>query len=229
MIDLYYWPTPNGHKVTVFLEEAGLDYTLKPVNIGKGDQFTPEFLRISPNNKMPVIVDHAPADGGAPLSVFESGAILLYLAEKTGRFLPADARSRLDALEWLFWQVGGLGPMSGQMAHFSIYAQETIPYAIDRYKAEVRRLHRVLDQCLAEHSFVAGAEYGIADMASYPWFEVYGDLKPDYAAFPHLRRWQGAIAARPAVQRAYALKEQVNPNAGRPLSDEERQYMFGRR
>ncbi|OBR72434.1 thiol:disulfide oxidoreductase [Xanthomonas arboricola] len=229
MIDLYYWPTPNGHKVTVFLEEAGLDYTLKPVNIGKGDQFTPEFLRISPNNKMPVIVDHAPADGGAPLSVFESGAILLYLAEKTGWFLPADTRGRLDALEWLFWQVGGLGPMSGQMAHFSVYAQENIPYAIDRYKAEVRRLHRVLDQRLAEHSFVAGAEYGIADMASYPWFEVYGDLKPDYDAFPHLRRWQGAIAARPAVQRAYALKEQVNPNAGKPLSDEERQHMFGRR
>ncbi|MCC4615514.1 glutathione S-transferase N-terminal domain-containing protein [Xanthomonas campestris pv. asclepiadis] len=229
MIDLYYWPTPNGHKVTVFLEEAGLDYTLKPVNIGKGDQFTPEFLRMSPNNKMPVIVDHAPADGGAPLSVFESGAILLYLAEKTGRFLPADTRGRLVALEWLFWQVGGLGPMSGQMAHFSVYAQENIPYAIDRYKAEVRRLHRVLDQRLAEHSFVAGAGYGIADMASYPWFEVYGDLKPDYDAFPHLRRWQGAIAARPAVQRAYALKEQVNPNAGKPLSDEERQHMFGRR
>lgn len=229
MIDLYYWPTPNGHKVTVFLEEAGLDYTLKPVNIGKGDQFTPEFQRISPNNKMPVIVDHAPADGGAPLSVFESGAILLYLAEKTGRFLPADTRGRLLALEWLFWQVGGLGPMSGQMAHFSVYAQETIPYAIDRYKIEVRRLHRVLDQRLAEHSFVAGAEYGIADMASYPWFEVYGDLRPDYDAFPHLRRWQGAIAARPAVQRAYALKEQVNPNAGKPLSDEERQHMFGGR
>lgn len=229
MIDLYYWPTPNGHKVTVFLEEAGLDYTLKPVNIGKGDQFTPKFQRISPNNKMPVIVDHAPADGGAPLSVFESGAILLYLAEKTGRFLPADTRGRLVALEWLFWQVGGLGPMSGQMAHFSVYAQENIPYAIDRYKAEVRRLHSVLDQRLAEHSFVAGAEYGIADMASYPWFEVYGDLKPDYEAFPHLRRWQGAIAARPAVQRAYALKEQVNPNAGKPLSDEERQHMFGRR
>lgn len=213
----------------MFLEEAGLDYTLKPVSIGKGDQFTPEFLRISPNNKMPVIVDHAPAAGGAPLSVFESGAILLYLAEKTGRFLPADTRGRLVALEWLLWQVGGLGPMSGQMAHFSVYAQETIPYAVDRCKTEVRRLHRVLDQRLAEHSFVAGAEYGIADMASYPWFEVCGDLKPDYAAFPHLRRWQGAIAARPAVQRAYALKEQVNPNAGRPLSDEERQHMFGRR
>ncbi|CAD0307610.1 glutathione binding-like protein [Xanthomonas sp. WHRI 8391] len=229
MIDLYYWPTPNGHKVTLFLEEAGLDYTLKPVNIGKGDQFTPEFLRISPNNKMPVIVDHAPADGGAPLSVFESGAILLYLAEKTGRFLPADARGRLVALEWLFWQVGGLGPMSGQMAHFSVYAQENIAYAIDRYTAEVRRLHRVLDQRLAEHAFVAGAEYGIADMASYPWFEVYGELKPDYDAFPHLQRWQGDIAARPAVQRAYARKDQVNPNAGQPLSDEERHHMFGRR
>ncbi|KQQ73188.1 glutathione S-transferase [Xanthomonas sp. Leaf131] len=229
MIDLYYWPTPNGHKVTLFLEEAGVDYTLKPVNIGKGDQFTPDFLQISPNNKMPVIVDHAPAGGGAPLSVFESGAILLYLAEKTGRFLPTEVHSRLVALEWVFWQVGGLGPMSGQMAHFSFYAQEKIPYAIDRYNAEVRRLHRVLDQRLAGHAFVAGTEYGIADMASYPWFEVYGDLKPDYDAFPHLKRWQSAIAARPAVQRAYALKDKVNPNAGKPLSEEERQHMFGRR
>ncbi|MDM7554611.1 glutathione binding-like protein [Xanthomonas fragariae] len=229
MIDLYYWPTPNGHKVTLFLEEAGLDYTLKPVNIGKGEQFEPAFLQISPNNKMPAIVDHAPVDGGGAQSVFESGAILLYLAEKTSRFLPRDARGRIAALEWLFWQMGGLGPMSGQMGHFSVYAPEKIPYAIERYNAEVRRLHGVLDKRLAEHTFLAGDDYGIADMASYPWIEVYEDLKPDYAAFPHLQRWHAAIAARPATQRAYALKEQVNPNAGKPLSEHERKHLFGKR
>lgn len=229
MIDLYYWPTPNGHKITLFLEEAGLQYTLKPVNIGKGEQFEPAFLQISPNNKMPAIVDHAPADGGGAQSVFESGAILLYLAEKTGRFLPRDARGRIAALEWLFWQMGGLGPMSGQMGHFNVYAPEKIAYAIERYNAEVRRLHGVLDKRLADHAFLAGDDYGIADMASYPWIEVYGDLKPDYAAFPHLTRWHDAIAARPATQRAYALKEQVNPNAGQPLSDEERKHLFGKR
>ncbi|MEA5124135.1 glutathione binding-like protein [Xanthomonas floridensis] len=229
MIDLYYWPTPNGHKVTLFLEEAGLDYTLKPVNIGKGEQFEPAFLQISPNNKMPAIVDHAPADGGAPQSVFESGAILLYLAEKTGRFLPRDARGRMAALEWLFWQMGGLGPMSGQMGHFNVYAPEKIPYAIDRYNAEVRRLHGVLDKRLADHAYLAGHDYSIADMASYPWLDVYGDLKPDFAAFPNLHRWYAAIAARPATQRAYALKEKVNPNAGKPLSDEERKHLFGKR
>ncbi|MCD7099041.1 glutathione binding-like protein [Stenotrophomonas sp. MMGLT7] len=229
MIDFHYWPTPNGHKVTLMLEEAGLEYRVLPVNIGAGDQFKPDFLAISPNNKMPAIVDHAPADGGAPLSVFESGAILLYLAEKTGRFLPADLRGRTAALEWLFWQMGGLGPMSGQMGHFAVYAPEKIPYAIDRYRNEVRRLHGVLDTRLAQHAYLAGEEYGIADMASYPWLEVYGDLKPDYAAFPHLRRWHDAIAARPATQRAYALKEQVNPNAGKPLSDEERRHLFGQK
>ncbi|MBO9767826.1 MULTISPECIES: glutathione binding-like protein [Xanthomonas] len=229
MIDLYYWPTPNGHKVTLFLEEAGLQYALKPVDIGKGEQFEPAFLQISPNNKMPAIVDHAPADGGGAQSVFESGAILLYLAEKTGCFLPRDARGRIAALEWLFWQMGGLGPMSGQMGHFNVYAPEKIAYAIERYNAEVRRLHGVLDKRLADHAFLAGDDYGIADMASYPWIEVYGDLKPDYAAFPHLKRWHDAIAARPATQRAYALKEQVNPNAGKPLSDEERKHLFGKR
>ncbi|MBO9755722.1 glutathione binding-like protein [Xanthomonas phaseoli] len=229
MIDLYYWPTPNGHKVTLFLEEAGLQYALKPVDIGKGEQFEPAFLQISPNNKMPAIVDHAPADGGGAQSVFESGAILLYLAEKTGRFLPRDARGRIAALEWLFWQMGGLGPMSGQMGHFNVYAPEKIAYAIERYNAEVRRLHGVLDKRLADHAFLAADDYGIADMASYPWIEVYGDLKPDYAAFPHLKRWHDAIAARPATQRAYALKEQVNPNAGKPLSDEERKHLFGKR
>ncbi|AZR32065.1 glutathione binding-like protein [Xanthomonas vasicola] len=229
MIDLYYWPTPNGHKVTLFLEEAGLQYTLKPVNIGKGEQFEPAFLQISPNNKMPAIVDHAPADGGGAQSVFESGAILLYLAEKTGRFLPRDARGRIAALEWLFWQMGGLGPMSGQMGHFNVYAPEKIPYAIERYNNEVRRLHGVLDKRLADRAFLAGNDYGIADMASYPWIEVYGDLKPDYAEFPHLKRWHDAIAARPATQRAYALKDKVNPNAGKPLSEEERKHLFGKR
>ncbi|MBL9198330.1 glutathione S-transferase family protein, partial [Xanthomonas fragariae] len=207
----------------------GLDYTLKPVNIGKGEQFEPAFLQISPNNKMPAIVDHAPVDGGGAQNVFESGAILLYLAEKTSRFLPRDARGRIAALEWLFWQMGGLGPMSGQMGHFSVYAPEKIPYAIERYNAEVRRLHGVLDKRLAEHTFLAGDDYGIADMASYPWIEVYEDLKPDYAAFPHLQRWHAAIAARPATQRAYALKEQVNPNAGKPLSEHERKHLFGKR
>ncbi|HBK47525.1 MAG TPA: thiol:disulfide oxidoreductase [Xanthomonadaceae bacterium] len=229
MIDLYYWPTPNGHKVTLFLEEAGLDYRIHPVNIGAGDQFTPEFLAISPNNKMPAIVDRDPAGGGAPLSVFESGAILLYLAEKTGRFLPADLRGRVAALEWLFWQMGGLGPMSGQMGHFNVYAPEKIPYAIERYGNEVRRLHGVIDKRLAQSEYLAGAEYGIADMASYPWIEVYNGLKPDYAAFPHLKRWHDAISARPATQRAYALKEQVNPDAGKPLSDEERKHLFGKK
>ncbi|MBN6149777.1 glutathione S-transferase N-terminal domain-containing protein [Xanthomonas sp. AmX2] len=229
MIDLYYWPTPNGHKITLFLEEAGLDYAIKPVDIGAGAQFQPDFLAISPNNKMPAIIDHAPADGGAPLSVFESGAILLYLAEKTGRFLPTDLRGRNAALEWLFWQMGGLGPMSGQMGHFNVYAPEKIAYAIDRYDNEVRRLHGVIDRRLAQSAYLAGDEYGIADMASFPWIEVYNGLKPDYAAFPHLKRWHEAIAARPATQRAYALKEQVNPNAGKPLSDEERKHLFGKR
>ncbi|MEE7546662.1 thiol:disulfide oxidoreductase [Xanthomonas sp. Kuri4-1] len=229
MIDLYYWPTPNGHKITLFLEEAGLEYTVKPVNIGAGEQFDPAFLAISPNNKMPAIVDHAPAAGGAPLSVFESGAILLYLAEKTGRFLPADPRGRVAALEWLFWQMAGLGPMTGQMGHFNVYAPEKIGYAIDRYGAEVRRLHGVLDTRLARSAYLAGDEYGIADMASYPWIEVYPGLTPDYAAFPHLQRWHADIAARPATQRAYALKQQVSPDAGKPLSEEARKHLFGQR
>lgn len=229
MIDLYYWPTPNGHKITLFLEESGLDYTIKPVNIGAGDQFAAEFLAISPNNKMPAIVDHAPADGGAPQSVFESGAILLYLAEKTGRFLPSAPRQRIVALEWLFWQMAGLGPMSGQMGHFNVYAPQKIDYAIERYGNEVRRLHGVIDRRLAQNAYLAGDEYSIADMASYPWIEVYADLKPDYAAFPHLQRWHEAIRARPATQRAYALKQQVNPNAGKPPSEEERRHLFGQR
>lgn len=209
MIDLHYWPTPNGHKVTLMLEEAGLDYRVHPVNIGAGDQFKPAFLSISPNNKMPAIVDHAPADGGPPQSVFESGAILLYLAEKTGRFLSGDPRQRVETLEWLFWQMAGLGPMSGQMGHFNVYAPEKIPYAIERYGSEVKRLHAVMDKRLAEREWLAGSAYSIADMACYPWIGAYDALPVDYAAFPNLQRWHSAIAARPATQRAYAVREQV--------------------
>ena len=229
MIDLYYWPTPNGHKVTLFLEEAGLEYRIHPVNIGTGDQFKPEFLAISPNNKMPAILDPTPAGGGAPLSVFESGAILLYLAEKTGSFLSRDPRERVETLEWLFWQMAGLGPMSGQMGHFNVYAPEKIPYAIERYGNEVSRLHGVMDKRLAEHEWLAGSAYSIADMASYPWIGAYDKLPPDFAAFPNLQRWHQAIAARPATHRAYALRQQVNPDAGKPLSDEERKHLFGKR
>jgi GST-like protein len=167
MITLYYWPTPNGHKITIFLEEAGVPYRIFPVNIGEGEQFRPEFLAISPNNRMPAIVDDAPEDGGEPLSVFESGAILVYLAEKTGKFLPEDTRGRIRVLEWLFWQVGGLGPMAGQNHHFGRYAPQKIPYAIDRYVKETNRLYGVLDRQLAREPFLAG-EYSIADMAAYP-------------------------------------------------------------
>jgi len=204
MIDLYYWPTPNGHKVAMFLEEAAMPYRLVPVNIGKGEQFKPDFLAISPNNRMPAIVDHSPLEGGAPISVFESGAILLYLAEKSELFLPLDIRGRPAVTEWLFWQVGGLGPMAGQNHHFSRYAPEKIPYAIDRYVKETGRLYGVLNKRLADREFVAGA-YSIADMAAYPWVvphEAQGQLLSD---FPHVKRWFEAIKARPATVRAYEL------------------------
>ena len=169
MIDLYYWPTPNGHKITLFLEEAGLEYAIKPVDIGKGAQFEADYLAISPNNKMPAIVDHAPADGGVPVSVFESGAILLYLADKTQRFIPGDLRGRNTVLEWLFWQMAGLGPMTGQHGHFSVYAPEKIAYAMERYRREAGRLLGVLDKRLDGRAFIAGDDYSIADMACYPW------------------------------------------------------------
>jgi GST-like protein len=235
MIDLYYWPTPNGHKVTLFLEEAGLDYAIKPVNIGKGEQFEPAFLAISPNNKMPAIVDNAPADGGAPIPVFESGAILLYLANKTGRFLGipegADAatalRQRIAVNEWLFWQMAGLGPMTGQYGHFHVYAPEDIAYAKERYRKETERLLGVLDQQLEGRAFIAGSEYSIADMAAYPWISPYDKAPLDLAPFANVRRWQAAIRARPATQRAYALSKQVNPDAGKPMSDEEKKVLFG--
>ncbi|MBN8481108.1 MAG: glutathione S-transferase N-terminal domain-containing protein [Xanthomonadales bacterium] len=228
MIDLHYWPTPNGHKITLFLEEAGLDYTIRPVNIGKGEQFEPAFLAISPNNRMPAIVDHAPADGGAPLGVFESGAILRYLADKTGKFGGHDLRTRTCVDEWLAWQVGGLGPMTGQYGHFNVYAPEKIAYAIERYTKEVLRLLGVLDRRLAGRAFIAGDDYTIADMAAYPWINPYTKAPLDLAPFADVRRWQAAIAARPATQRAYARGPEVNPDAGKPLTDEERKQLFGR-
>lgn len=227
MIELHYWPTPNGHKIPIFLEESGLEYVIRPVDIGKGDQFKPEYVAISPNSKMPAIVDTAPADGGAPVSVFESGAILIYLAEKAGRFLPHGLRERNETLEWLFWQVGGLGPMTGQYGHFNVYAPEKIPYAIERYTKEAYRLLGVLDKRLAGREFVAAGEYTIADMAIHPWINAYKKAPLDLQPYPELRRWHAAIAARPAVQRAYALTDKVNPNAGAPLSDEERKHLFG--
>ncbi|MCC7326298.1 MAG: glutathione S-transferase N-terminal domain-containing protein [Burkholderiales bacterium] len=208
MIDLYYWTTPNGHKITIVLEETGLPYHVKPINISKGDQFQPEFLAISPNNRIPAIVDHVPPDGGQPLSLFESGAILLYLAGKTGRFYPPDLRGRCEVTQWLFWQMAGLGPMAGQNHHFALYAPEKIPYAINRYVRETGRLYRVLDRRLADREFVAG-DYSIADMACYPWI-LPERHSQDIADFPNLARWLDTIRARPAVERAYELAKTVN-------------------
>ena len=211
MIDLYYWTTPNGHKISLFLEEAGLPYTMHPVNIGQGEQFKPDFLKIAPNNRIPAIVDQQPADGGATLSLFESGAILLYLAEKTGQFLPKDLRGRQEALQWLFWQMGGLGPMAGQNHHFSQFAPEKIPYAIKRYVDETARLYGVLDRRLADRDFVAGSEYSIADMAIYPWIVSHQWQSQNLADFPHVERWFNSIKQRPATERAYAWVAKINP------------------
>ena len=227
MIDLHYWPTPNGHKITLFLEEAGLDYRVHPVNIGKGDQFRPEYLAFSPNNKMPAIVDHAPADGGEPQTVFESGAILLYLAEKSGQFLSTDPRVRIETLEWLFWQMAGLGPMTGQYGHFNVYAPEKIPYAIERYTNEANRLLQVLDTRLKGRDFIAGDAYSIADMATYPWIGIYDKAPIDMTPYPEVQRWHAAIKARPATARAYAKSKEVNPDAGKAMSDEEKKLLFG--
>ncbi|MBI6753733.1 MULTISPECIES: glutathione binding-like protein [Pseudomonas syringae group] len=212
MIDLHYWTTPNGHKITLFLEEAGLPYTIFPVNIGKDEQFKAEFLKIAPNNRIPAIVDHQPADGGAPLSLFESGAILLYLAEKTGQFIPQDLRGRQEVSQWLFWQMGGLGPMAGQNHHFNRFAKEKIPYAIERYVKETARLYGVLNKRLADRQFVAGDEYSIADMAIYPWIVPHTYQQQNLDDFPHLKRWFDSIAGREATQRAYALVEKINPS-----------------
>ncbi|MFC3126237.1 glutathione binding-like protein [Pseudoroseomonas globiformis] len=211
MIELHYWTTPNGHKVTMFLEEAGMAFRLHPVNIGKGEQFRPDFLAIAPNNRIPAILDTDPAGGGEPVPLFESGAILLYLADKIGRFIPGqqDVRGRAEVLQWLFWQMGGLGPMAGQNHHFSGYAPEKIPYAVERYVRETNRLYGVLDRRLKEREFVAGAEYSIADMAIYPWIVPHERQGQKLEDFPHLARWFAAVRARPATQRAYALVETV--------------------
>ena len=226
MIDLYYWPTPNGWKISIMLEECGLPYRLKPVNIGKGEQFTPQFLAISPNNRMPAIVDHAPADGGEPVSVFESGAILIYLAEKTGLFLPSgDLRGRKQVLEWLMWQMGGLGPMAGQNGHFLLYAPEKVPYAIDRYGKEVNRLYGVLDAQLGRTgAFVAGPSYSIADMAILPWVRTHKAQQVALEDFPHVQRWYNALFERPATVRGLDLGKELRAAT---LTDEARKALFG--
>ncbi len=226
MIDLYYWGTPNGHKVTLLLEEAAIDYRVHAINIGKGDQFDPGFLRIASNNRIPAIVDTEPAGGGAPVSLFESGAILLYLAEKSGRFIPADLRGRAEVLQWLFWQMGGLGPMAGQNHHFNIYAPEDIPYAKARYTNETARLYGVLDRRLADRAFVAGEDYSIADMAIYPWIVPHENQKQDLADFPHVRRWFDAIGARPATARAYAVADTLK-DLPAPTPEEFQRNLFG--
>lgn len=226
MIDLYYWPTPNGHKITMFLEEAGLQYVIKPVNIGRGEQFDPDFLKIAPNNRMPAIVDHTPVDGGEPLSLFESGAILLYLAEKTGLFLSSELRERQQCLQWLFWQMGGLGPMAGQNHHFVQYAPERIAYAMDRYINETARLYGVLNKHLSDgRSFVTGEHYSIADMAIYPWIVPHERQQQSLADFPWLKTWFERVAVRPATQRAYAVGKTISTQ---PTVDEEaKKILFG--
>ena len=226
MIDLQYWTTPNGHKITIFLEETGLPYKIFPVNIGKGEQFKREFLTVSPNNRIPAMVDHDPPGGGAPITMFESGAILLYLADKTKRFIAQDLRGRTETIQWLFWQMANLGPMAGQNNHFSNYALEKLPYAIDRYRNEVNRLYGVLNARLADRAYVAG-DYSIADIAIYPWIVPYERQGQKLEDFPHLKRWFDAIKARPAVERAYAKAKEVNPNAGGIRTAEERAILFG--
>lgn len=228
MIELHSWPTPNGLKVSIFLEEAGLEHKVFPVNIGKGEQFEPSFLKISPNNRIPALVDTDPVGGGGPVSVFESGAILLYLAEKTGKFLPVEVHARAKTLEWLFWQVGGLGPMAGQNGHFNIYAPEKVPYAINRYVNETKRLYGVLDKQLADNEFVAG-EYSIADMAIYPWIVPHEAHKQVLGDHPNLKRWFDQVAGRPAVARVYDGKDAIYGARPTTMTDQERKVLFGKR
>jgi len=224
MIDLHYWTTPNGHKITILLEEAQSPYRIVPINISKGAQFEPEFLAISPNNRIPAIVDHKPKDGRDPISVFESGAILVYLAEKIGKYLPNGFRERVAVMQWLFWQMAGLGPMAGQNHHFSQYAPEKIPYAVERYVKETNRLYGVLNKQLADQEFVAG-RYSIADMATYPWIVPYERQGQKLEDFPHLKRWFEAMRVRPAVRRAYARAKEVN--AAPTVSEESKNILFG--
>jgi len=224
MLDLYYWTTPNGHKITIFLEESQLAYRVIPVNISKGDQFKPEFLKISPNNRIPALVDDTPTGGGDPVSIFESGAILLYLAEKTGKFIPESLRGRTEVLQWLFWQMGGLGPMAGQNHHFGLYAPEKIPYAIDRYVKETNRLYGVLNKRLADREFIAG-DYSIADMAAYPWIVPWQKQQQNLDDFPNLKRWFENIQARPSVIQAYRRAEEIN--SAPTVTEESRALLFG--
>ena len=225
MLDVYSWPTPNGHKIHIMLEETGLRYRIHGINIREGDQFKPEFLKISPNNRIPAIVDHD-GPGGKPLSLFESGAILLYLASKSGKFLPGDLHERWHCLQWLMWQMGGVGPMFGQANHFRRYAKEKIAYAIERYTNEVARLHRVLDKRLAESAYLAGPDYSIADIATFPWIRNPDRRNVDLGQYPNVRRWHDAIAARPAVQRGVAVLAE-NQRRG-TMTDAEREIMFGK-
>ena len=223
MIDLYFWPTPNGWKISIALEEMELDYKVVPVNITRGGQFEDGFLRISPNNRMPAIVDHDPVGGGDPLSVFESGAILVYLAEKTGKFLPADPRGRAEVLEWLMWQMGGVGPMFGQAGHFKFYAPEEVPYAIERYTTESLRLYGVLDRRLEGREYICG-ECSIADMACWPWVVTYKRQEIDLGGFPNVRRWYDLMKTRPGLRRGY----EVGRDLGKPTGewdDEARKHL----
>lgn len=223
MIDVYSWPTPNGHKIHIMLEECGLPYTAHPVNISTGDQFTPDFLNISPNNKIPAIVDPDGPDG-APISLFESGAILLYLAGKTGKFIGSTDRERYDVLQWLMFQMGGLGPMLGQAHHFRIYAPEKIDYAIARYSNEAKRLYGVLDKRLSQHRFLAGDFYSIADIACFPWTRSWQNQGIDWADYPHAKRWFDEIDARPAVQRGVTILTEHR----KPLTDDKaKDILFG--
>ncbi|PZA00605.1 glutathione S-transferase family protein [Gammaproteobacteria bacterium 2W06] len=223
MIDVYSWPTPNGHKVHIALEELGLDYTVHGINIGQGDQFTEDFLAISPNNKIPAIVDAQGPDGD-PISVFESGAILMYLSEKTGMLLPTEPRARYNTLEWLMFQMGGLGPMLGQAHHFRQYAPERIDYGINRYTQEASRLYAVMDRRLADHEWLAADTYTIADIASYPWIRPHDDQGQSLTDYPHLKRWYDAISERPAVQRGVAVLADSRPAQ---LDDAAKEQLFG--
>jgi GST-like protein len=213
MIDLHFWPTPNGWKITIALEEMELPYRIIPVDIGRGEQFEPEFLAKSPNNRIPAIVDPDPPGGGGALSVFESGAILLYLAGKSGRFLPEAPHERYDVIQWLMWQVGGLGPMLGQHGHFALYAPVKIDYALDRYRREAERLYGVLDRRLADREHVAG-DYSIADMAIWPWILTYKQQGIDLGAYPNVRRWYDALKERPALRRGYDVGRELRRAAG---------------
>ncbi len=225
MIDLYYWTTPNGHKITMYLEEAGLDYRVKPINISKGEQFAPEFLKVAPNNRIPAIVDHAPPGGGEPIAIFESGAILLYLADKTRQFIAQDLRGRNECLQWLFWQMGGLGPMAGQNHHFVQYAPEKIAYAMDRYVNETSRLYGVLNKHLSDGRAYICGDYSIADMAAYPWVVPHERQRQDISRFPALQQWLERIRHRPATQKAYDLAKSIN--TAPTVDDKSKSILFG--